>query len=221
MTPRQVWRKYGFPLVGKEMSNYIHAVRFNPNSKVAQLRLSKDTQFGISRKWRYLISEPYDVHNICCDKLKKEPMHRFNKESGRYPIIGVMASESKRRERDYIINGGCNYFDGKSPKSQPLSIWLEDDIWAYIARFNLPIAEIYHKGAQRTGCMGCGFGAQFADDTRFQVLYDHYPKCYDMVMNYTNNGVTFREALRKVLSVNGLYLPDEQPPTLFDELKID
>lgn len=219
MTPRQVWRKYGFPLVGKEMSNYIHAVRFNPNSKVAQLRLSKDTQFGISDKWRYLISEPYDVHNICCDKLKKEPMHRYGKESGRYPIIGVMASESKRREKDYISNGGCNYFDGRIPKSQPLSIWVENDIWAYIDRFNLPIAEIYHKGAQRTGCMGCGFGAQFADDTRFQVLYDNYPKCYDMVMNYTNNGVTFREALRKVLSVNGLYLPDEQPPTLFDELK--
>lgn len=95
MTPRQVWRKYGFPLVGKEMSNYIHAVRFNPNSKVAQLRLSKDTQFGISRKWRYLISEPYDVHNICCDKLKKEPMHRYNKESGRYPIIGVIGERKQ------------------------------------------------------------------------------------------------------------------------------
>lgn len=37
-------------------------------------------------------------------------------------------------------------------------------------------------------------------------------------MNYTNNGVTFREALRKVLSVNGLYLPDEQPQTLFDNI---
>lgn len=199
------------------MSSYNFAVRFNPNSKVAQLRLSKDTQFGISNKWRYLITEPYDVHNICCDKLKKEPMHRFNKESGRFPIIGVMASESKRREKDYIANGNCNYFEGKSVKSQPLSIWMEQDIWDYIAKYNLPIAEIYHKGAQRTGCMGCGFGAQFADDTRFRVLLANYPKCYDMVMNYTNNGVTFREALRKVLAVNKLYLPDEQPPTLFDE----
>ena len=35
-------------------------------------------------------------------------------------------------------------------------------------------------------------------------------------MSYTNNGITFREALRKELAVNGLYLPDEQPPTLFD-----
>ena len=134
MTPREVWAKYGFPLVGKEMSSYNFAVRFNPNSKVAQLRLSKDTQFGISNKWRYLITEPYDVHNICCDKLKKEPMHRFNKESGRFPIIGVMASESKRREKDYIANGNCNYFEGKSVKSQPLSIWMEQDIWDYIAK---------------------------------------------------------------------------------------
>lgn len=217
MTPREVWAKYGFPLVGKDIARYIHDIRSNPNSKSSQLRLNKSSRFGISDKWKYLVSEPYDTHNICCHKLKEEPMHRFNKESGRFPIIGVMASESKRREVDYINNGNCNYFNGKRPKSQPLSIWTDSDIWAYIDRFNLPIAEIYHKGAQRTGCMGCGFGAQFADDTRFRVLLANYPKCYDMVMNYTNNGVTFREALRKVLAVNKLYLPDEQPPTLFDE----
>lgn len=169
LTPREVWAKYGFPLVGKEISRYVHDVRTNPNSKQSQLRLSRDTQFGISDKWRYLVNEPYETHNICCTKLKKDPMHRFGKESGRFPIIGVMASESRRREKDYMANGTCNYFDGNTPKSQPLSIWLEDDIWAYIDRFNLQIAEIYHKGAQRTGCMGCGFGAQFADDTRFRV----------------------------------------------------
>lgn len=217
MTPREVWAKYGFPLVGKELSYYIHQVQYNPDAKIARLRMSKDTQFGISEKWKWLVNEPYAIHNACCDKLKKEPMHRFDKESGRSPIIGTMASESRRREKEYLKNGNCNYFESRSAKSQPLSIWTDSDIWTYIDRFNLPIAEIYHKGATRTGCMGCGFGAQFADDTRFRVLLANYPKCYDMVMNYTNNGVTFREALRKVLAVNKLYLPDEQPPTLFDE----
>lgn len=66
--------------------------------------------------------------------------------------------------------------------------------------------------------MGCGFGAQFYDDTRFRVLLANYPKCYDMVMNYTNNGVTLREALRKMLAVNKLYLPDEQPRDLFSDI---
>ena len=66
--------------------------------------------------------------------------------------------------------------------------------------------------------MFCGYGCQFKDDNRLQLVFDNYPKFYNMFMNYTNNGVTYREAMRKVLTVNGLYLPDEKPPTLFDEI---
>ncbi len=213
-TPRQVWGKYGFPLVGKEHSDKIHKIRFNPNSKTALLFLGNG-YFALSAKWRYLINEPYEVSPMCCTKLKKEPFHQFEKESGRRPILGIMASESKMRSGQYVLRGGCNVF-GEKAASHPLSIWLEQDIWDYITKFNIPIADIYHKGAKRTGCMGCGFGAQFKDDERFAILYREYPKFYNMVMNYTNNGVTFREALRKVLAVNGLYLPDERHKTLFD-----
>lgn len=216
-TPRQVWEKYGFPLVSKEKSQMIYEIRVNPNSPTSIKRLAKK-RYGIPKCWRYLLTEPYSVCHKCCAILKKNPFHRFEKESGRYPILGVMASESELREKDYIRHGGCNQFSNdkkKRSKSMPLSIWLEQDIWDYINEFNVHIAEIYHKGAKRTGCMGCGFGAQFKDDNRFALLHEIHPKCYDMVMNYTNNGVTFREALRKVLAVNGLYLPDEQPADLF------
>lgn len=97
-----------------------------------------------------------------------------------------------------------------------MAIWNEQDVWDYIHKFNISIADIYNKGLDRTGCFGCGYGSYRTDDERFKILRREYPKCYDMVMNYTNNGITFREALRKELAVNGLYLPDEQPPTLFD-----
>lgn len=217
MKPREVWAKYGFPLVGKEISRYVHDVRTNPNSEESKIRLDSNSQFSITHKWRFLINEKFCVHNVCCTKLKKDPFHIYDRKSGRKPIIGVMASESTRREKDYISNGGCNYYGSKTQKSMPLSIWLEQDIWEYIQKFNVKIADIYHKGAKRTGCMGCGFGAQFKNDNRFYLLHKLYPKAYDMVMNYTNNGVTFREALRKVLSKNGLYLPDEQPPMLFSD----
>ncbi|MDE7345402.1 MAG: phosphoadenosine phosphosulfate reductase family protein [Muribaculaceae bacterium] len=215
-TPRQVWEKYGFPLVSKEISQSIHEIRTNPNSPTSIKRLNNE-QFALSKCWRFLITQKFNTCHKCCKVLKKAPFHKWEKDSGRSPILGVMASESQLREKDYIRHGGCNVFAGKGrSKSMSLSIWLEQDIWDYIAKCNLPIADIYHKGATRTGCMGCGFGAQFADDTRFRTLLREYPKCYDMVMNYTNNGVTFREALRKVLAVNRLYLPDEEPPTLFD-----
>lgn len=215
-TPRQVWSQYGFPLISKEQAQKIHELRINPNTSMRDKYL-----FGyahIAKKYQYLLTAPFETSHQCCSKLKKEPMKSFEKTSGRCPITGIMASESMLRETMYIRHGGCNVLTGRV-KSHPLSIWLESDIWDYIKRFNIPIADIYHKGMLRTGCMSCGFGVQFKDDPRLRILLREYPKCYDMVMNYTNNGVTFREALRQVLAINGMYLPDEEPSGLFDTIK--
>ena len=211
ITPREVWKQYGFPLVSKEVAEYIHCIRTNPNSIKSQnafgLRNPK-SQFVLSDKWKYLINEPYETSNMCCKKLKKDPSHKFAKENGLFPIVGTMASESKLREKTYIRRGGCNVF-GENAQSLPLSIWLEDDIWQFIRENNVEIADIYSKGVRRTGCAACGFGCQFKNDTRLAILRDLYPKYYDMVMKFENNGVTFREAMRKMLKVNGLFLPDE------------
>lgn len=222
MTPRQVWEKYGFPLVSKETAENVDAVRKNPNTikaKKALGMLNPNSRFRLRDKWRYLIDEPYHTSNMCCDKLKKETTHSFEKKSNRSAILGTMASESQLREKSYIRRGGCNVYSGKNPSSLPLSVWLEHDVWDYIEKFGLDIAEIYHKGASRTGCVGCGFGCQFPDDVRFKLLYKLHPKYYDMVMNYTNNGVTYREAVSKLLSVNGLYLPDD--PKAPQQLEFD
>ena len=216
ITPREVWAKYGFPLIGKETADKIHKIRVNPDTKTARAYLGNG-YFCLANRWRYLLSEPYEVSPACCKKLKKDPFHLFEKNTGRRPITGVMASESNMRAGQWVRDGGCNVFGEKSA-SRPLSIWTEADVWDYIQRENLTISEIYHKGAKRTGCMGCGFGSQFADDTRFDTLLREHPKCYDMIMGYTNNGVSFREAMRKALQVNGRFLPDEEPANLFSIL---
>ena len=211
VTPRKVWEQYGFPLVSKEAAENIHAVRTNPNSIKAQKALgiiNPDSQFVLGKKWRYLIDEIYDTSNMCCQKLKKDPSHRMAKELGLAPIVGTMASESILRERTYIRRGGCNVF-GENAQSLPLSIWTDKDIWQFIMRKNIRIADIYYKGAKRTGCTACGFGCQFKNDHRLELLYNLYPKYYNMVMGFENNGVTYREALRKMLAVNGLVLPDD------------
>jgi 3'-phosphoadenosine 5'-phosphosulfate sulfotransferase (PAPS reductase)/FAD synthetase len=196
----------------------IHRVRIAPESLSAKRALGqteKSSIFALPKKWLYLVDEPYETSPLCCNKLKKEPALKFQKQTGRYPILGIMASESQLREKTYIRNGGCNTFDSPKAKSHPLSIWMPEDIDAYIERYHIPIADIYETGIRSSGCVGCGFGAQFKDDMRFEALYRLQPKYYEMVMNYTNNGVTFREALRKVLATNGLHLPDEEPKELF------
>lgn len=211
-TPRDVWRKYGFPLVSKEVAEQIRAIRNNPDSIKARYALglvNPNSMFVLKKRWRYLIDEPYETSNKCCDKLKKDPSKRYSKETGLKPIVGIMASESLLREKTYIRRGGCNVF-GDHAESLPLSIWTDDDIWEFVQREGIELAPIYYKGAQRTGCVACGFGCQFKRDTRLRILYKNYPKYYNLIMNFENNGVPYRVALRKMVNKCGLMLPDEQ-----------
>lgn len=213
MTPRQVLEKYGFPLVSKAQSRSIYQARTTKSEKLRDYRLNGDgkRQAGvIARKWRYLIDEPYMVSSFCCDILKKRPFHKYQRHAGgELPIIGTMADESQMRQSQYIRRGGCNAFNENPDKSSslPLSIWKEQDIWDYIHKFGIPYSTIYNvPGVKRTGCMFCGFGAQFPGDCRFRVLYDLHPKFYAYAMNLTNNGIPLRTALRRM----GVTLPDEE-----------
>lgn len=219
--PQEVMSTYGFPLVSKVSSMCVRHIRTTHSEKLKNYRLygDGDRKAGtLARKWHFLVNQKFDTSEMCCEVLKKRPFHIFEKNTGLHSIQGLMAGESKARTELYLRQGSCNVFSEEryKTKSLPLSIWLEQDIWDCIEKYNIPIAEIYQKGANRTGCMFCGYGCQFKNDNRLQLVYDLYPKWYNKFMNYTNNGVTYREAMRKVLAVNSLYLPDEKPKTLFD-----
>lgn len=222
MRPKDVWAKYGFPLVSKKVSHQINLCRRDLQAGRPLPWYIDDPKsfYKIADKWRYLFHTAYNTDDHCCHVLKKEPQRRLAKELGLAPIIGVMASESNMREKDYIRQGQCNSFDEECPlksKSLPLSIWTDDDVWQFVKERNIELADIYSKGIRRTGCVACGYGCQFADDTRLVLLYKLYPKLYAHIMNYENNGVTYRQALREMLKVEGMYLPDENPQlSLFD-----
>lgn len=223
MKPYQVWQRYGFPLVSKAQAEYIDRYRKNPEYARRQQAMAeaKGWSFGkVSDRWRFLIDEPFATSNECCAVLKKKPSHDYAKETGRHPIIGVMASESDLRRTEYLYRGSCNTFSERPRegfRSTPLAIWMDDDIWAYINDRNLEIAEVYRRGAKRTGCVGCGFGCYNLDDTRFDLLYNLEPRYYQAIMKYTNNGHTYREAVRKVLAVTGKELPDENGRIYFPD----
>lgn len=208
MTVRQVLEKYGFPLISKEQAQYIWEARHTNSERLLFQRLNGRPKgryrAKISERWKLLINTPFEVSHRCCECLKKRPFRKYIKESGELPILGVIAGESNLRMSHYIARGGCNAFEGKRPTSYPLSIWTDADIWAYMKEFKVPYCELYDKGADRTGCMFCGFGAHIEKTSRFARLRELHPKAYDIFMGYTNNGVTYREALERI----GVQLPD-------------
>lgn len=147
----EVLKIYGYPVISKENSLYIRQCQ-NPTEKNSvTIRLRKEgiksdgtkTNVGqIPDKWMHLIDAPFPISEKCCDIMKKNPAKKYTKQTGRKPIIGTMASESRLRYRKWLQNG-CNAFEKDNPSSQPLSFWTEQDVFHYIKEYNVPYASVY------------------------------------------------------------------------------
>lgn len=197
----EVIEKYGYPVVSKEQAQYIYEARTTNSEKLKTLRLcgrNGTNQGKISDKWKFLLDAPFKISHKCCDVMKKSPVKKYEKETGRKAIIGTMTHESNLRLSAWLQNG-CNAFEKSRPTSQPLSFWTEQDILQYIVENDLEIASIYGEikerdngelyltGAQRTGCMFCMFGCQNEKSpNRFQRMAHTHPRQYEYCMNNLN-----------------------------------
>lgn len=138
------------------------------------------------RKWKWVAFSPYKIGNKCCNVMKKGIAHSYFAKTGRVAITAQMASESRLRQLQWIKNS-CNAFDAKTPISNPMSFWFENDVLQYIKQNNIPMCSMYGDiveaeelpgqiswdeyagfdigkknlmttGCNRTGCMFCGYG---------------------------------------------------------------
>ena len=85
---------------------------------------------------------PFEIADHFCSIMKKSPMHSYAKRTGKMPMTAQMASESRLRTTNWLKNG-CNGFDMKSPISNPMSFWTEQDVLEYIFNSHIPIADVY------------------------------------------------------------------------------
>lgn len=56
----------------------------------------------------------FKISDQCCNIMKKKPSKKYEKETGRKPFIGTMATESSHRMTLYL-KGECNAFRAKRP----------------------------------------------------------------------------------------------------------
>ena len=210
---KQVIEQEGYPVISKKTSRMLRDLQ-NPteeNETSRRLYLSeyalkkgkvtdiKNNSFKLAKKHRYLIDAPFKISNKCCDYLKKNPLKKYEKKSGKRPIMGTMASESKMREAVYL-KSGCNVFDEKKGSCTPLGFWTEQDILRYIKMFNLEYASVYgdiveetgllgnttlkNTGEKRTGCIFCMYGIHLEKgENRFQRLERTHPQLHSYCMN--------------------------------------
>lgn len=93
-------------------------------------------------RYLFMLEAPFEVSNMCCEVMKKAPVHAYGKETGRKPITAQMADESRLRTSKWLQNG-CNAFETKNPISNPMSFWTEQDVLLYIKENDIPLASVY------------------------------------------------------------------------------
>lgn len=212
----EVIKKYGYPLISKEVSRDIHCGKSCPNGKTAK-RFDENSEYCqkygaryCRAKYKNLIDAPFKFSDQCCNIMKKNTVKLFEKQKGVHAFIGSMTEESNQREKIWLKQG-CNAFTNERPVSTPLSFWTKSDILEYLVKYNIPYASVYGEivqdgkgkykttGTDRTGCVFCGFGVTPTKSKRpnkFQKLAITHPKLYD----YCMKGGTF---------VDGLWQPDK------------
>lgn len=200
-----VVERHGWPIASKRIARGVHVVRHptGKNENVRRLYLEGINRFGrkvegfkVPLRWRFLFDAPFECSDKCCEVMKKNTAARYERESGRRPFVGTLASDSKARQRAYLLEGGCNAFDMKHPRSAPLSFWTEADVLRCIAQNGIRIPSVYGRivrgkngspittGVSRTGCVFCCFGLHLDERgrNRFERLAESHPKLHRFVM---------------------------------------
>lgn len=234
---REVIRQFGFPIISKETAGKI-ALLQHPSPDNATVRhaiitgetgeyggFRTGTRMQLAKRWLGLFggpenekegthykTAPFLVSDKCCYYLKEKPCNDYAKTSGRFPYMGLMASEGGRRQKALMIHG-CNYISPGTKRSAPFAIFNRQDILTLV----LEMDEYYHAHwrdfgeeeidtiipaiygdivrdpdgtlrttkAQRTGCSMCGFGIHLEGRPhRFDHLRKSNPAEWELWMKH-------------------------------------
>lgn len=156
----EVIREFGFPVLSKEIAGKIsllqhptpnnatvrHAIMTGETGEYGGFR--KSTRMKLANKWLALFAgpenerygtdyqtAPFQVSDLCCYYLKEKPCDDYAKESGRFPYMGLMASEGGRRQKALMLNG-CNYISKTTKRSAPFAIFTRQDILTLALEMN-------------------------------------------------------------------------------------
>lgn len=147
MNFRDVIIKYGYPIIGKEVSQVVQEARIGlkrgdgsyqfridrilGKGHYAPLEDGTKSQFDVSA-YKFLLDAPFNISDRCCKVMKKNPARSYERKSGRKIILATMADESRLRRQRWL-KYGCNAWDDKKQQSSnPMSFWTEQDILTYI-----------------------------------------------------------------------------------------
>lgn len=155
MLPFEIKEKYGIPCFTKWQDEVIHRYQIGSRAKSTMEGFTGENRIKFklnnTAKTLLLSGKLHKVSPYCCKKTKKEPLKRYEKESGRKPITGVRGSESAQRKSNYTT---CLKENGMFT---PLYDFTDEMVDVVYHVYQIHEPQIYNT-VDRTGCFGCPYG---------------------------------------------------------------
>lgn len=169
--------KFGYPFKSKEHALRVYQFNRGTNAKFIKKYLGKTDYKGKYMCPKILLYQfeekgKYNYSHLCCHKLKKEPIHQWQKENNRtITLTGMRAEEGGNRQRL-----GCIITDSRTKKVVKFHPLIKvDDEWeeTFIKENKIDVCKLYKPPFNfvRTGCKGCPFALTLAEQLETMAKY--------------------------------------------------
>lgn len=142
---------------------------------------------------------PTRLVRYCCEFLKESG------GEGRFVVTGVRwAESSKRRSRSGLeLSNGTKTgkrikIDPDNPNNEelarycptkgkhvlnPIIDWLDEDVWEFIRKYNVPYCKLYDQGHTRLGCIGCPMSKKNAEELeKYPKFKQNYLRAFEKML---------------------------------------
>ena len=170
--------KVGYPFKSKEHSNYLSVYQHcGLESKTVDRYLNpseKRKKYGCPTFLKYQFTKEFKlkISNLCCYKLKKEPIKKWQKQNNRSITLTGMRKDEKGTRANIQ---GCIITDktNKIVKFHPLLVVNDDFENWFIEKNNIKLCKLYYEpfNFKRTGCKGCVFALDLQEQLTIMNTY--------------------------------------------------
>ena len=234
----EVIREFGWPVISKEIAGKIDALHHPTEDNVtvrhaiitgetgAQGGYRTGSRMQLPQKWLKLFGgadaegaalgyqkAPIQVSDLCCYWLKELPCDLYHRNTGRWPYMGLMASEGGRRQKALAVNG-CNYISKDTRRSCPFATFFRDDL----LRLALEMDAWYHEHWQEFRPIikeNEDGSVEYGEPIHLETIV---PAVYGEIYEDEKGVLQTRDAQRTGCSMCGFGIHREERPHRFDLL---
>lgn len=123
----------------------------------------REVEKMVTEKGINLFYERIENRKQCCHIRKIVPLHRALEGNDAW-ITGLRREQSVTRNNNALIELDEN--NHGRIKINPLIDWTEEQVWDYIAKYNIPFNPLHKKGFPSIGCQPCTRAIQPGEDVR-------------------------------------------------------